>query len=76
MARDIVDFGGKVLLITNKKIMISGKGIMQVYIDEQNEYLFAIQSIVPLQLFIDSYAKLKGFEAGNFQRGTKVTMIE
>ena len=76
MARDIVDFGGKVLLITNEKNITPEKNIMPVYINEHDEYLFAIQSIVPIQLFIDSYAKAKGFEAGNFQRGSKITMIE
>lgn len=76
MAKDIVDFGGKVLLITNKKIKYSRQNLMQLYVDEPNEYLFPILSIVPIQLFVDSYAKLEGFEAGNFSRGAKVTMVE
>jgi len=76
MAEDIAGFGGKVLLITNEKINFSSPNIMQVYINEQDEYLFAIQSIIPVQMFIDSYAKQKGFEAGSFSRGAKVTVTE
>ncbi len=76
MAEDIAGFGGKVLLVTNEKINFSSPNIMQVYIDEQDEYLFAIQSIIPVQIFIDSYAKQRGFEAGSFSRGAKVTVTE
>jgi len=76
MAEDIAGFGGKVLLIANEKINFSSPNIMQVYINEQDEYLFAIQSIIPVQIFIDSYAKQRGFEAGSFSRGAKVTVTE
>ena len=76
MAEDISGFGGKVWLITNKHPELSGKNIVTSYVDEPDEYLFSVQSIIPVQLFIDSYAKSKGFEAGSFSRGAKVTMIE
>lgn len=76
MADDITGYGGKVLLLTNEKLRFSGKNIMQIYIDEPDEYLFSVNSVVPLQLFIDSYAKSKGFEAGSFSRGAKVTETE
>jgi len=76
MAEDITEFGGKVLLITNEKLQFSNDRIMQIYIDEPDEYLFSIRSIIPLQLIVDSYAKSKGFEAGSFSRGAKVTVVE
>ncbi len=76
MAEDIVAFGGKVLLITNDEIEIPHQNIMKIFVAEPDEYLFSIQSIVPVQLFIDAYAKAKGFEAGSFSRGAKVTVIE
>ena len=76
MAEDIAEFGGKVLLITNKKLKLPDDKIIQIFIDEPDEFLFSIQSIIPVQLFIDSYAKLKGFEAGSFSRGAKVTIQE
>ena len=76
MAEDISEFGGKVLIVTNKKIQTSNKNIMQIFINEPDEFLFSIQSIIPVQLFIDSYAKSNGREAGNFYRGAKVTTTE
>jgi glucosamine--fructose-6-phosphate aminotransferase (isomerizing) len=76
MAEDIIEFGGKILVITNKKLNLSARNFMQIFLDEPDEYLFSIQSVIPVQLFIDSYAKSKGFEAGSFSRGSKVTTIE
>lgn len=76
MADDIAGFGGKVLLITNKKPDLHNDKIMQIFIDEPDEYLFSVQSVVPVQLFIDQYAKSKGYEAGSFSRGSKVTLTE
>lgn len=76
MANDIAHFGGKVILITNAKTEISNSNILVVPIEEQDEFLFSIQSIIPIQLFIDSYTKKRGFEAGSFSHGAKVTEIE
>lgn len=76
MAEDIAEFGGKVWLITNKKSKIQNKNILQTYINQPDEYLFSIESIVPVQLFVDAYAKTHGFEAGSFSRGAKITVIE
>ncbi len=76
MAEDIIAFGGKVLLITNAGISLSDKNLKVLHQDEDDEYLFSIQSIIPIQLFIDSFAKAKGFEAGSFSHGAKVTEIE
>ncbi len=76
MAEDIAEFGGKVWLITNTKIVPNSKNILPMYINQPDEYLFSVQSIVPVQLFIDAYAKTHGFEAGSFSRGAKVTVIE
>lgn len=78
MAEDIAQFGGKVWLLTNAKAALSKHNdhILPVYIDEQDEFLFSVQSIIPVQLFIDEYAKRHGFEAGSFSRGAKVTITE
>lgn len=76
MAEDIAEFGGKVWLITNTKTKIKNSNILQTNINQPNEYLFSIESVVPVQLFVDAYAKTHGFEAGSFSRGAKVTIIE
>jgi len=76
MAEDIASFGGKVWLITNVRVDVESKSILPFFIDEPDEFLFSVQSIVPVQLFVDAYAKSKNFEAGSFSRGAKVTIIE
>lgn len=76
MANDIADNGGKVLLITNADSKIANNNVYTIVIEEQDEFLFSIQSIIPIQLFIDEFAKQRGFEAGSFAIGGKVTMIE
>ncbi len=76
MAKDIANFGGKVLIITNSDINISNNKIKILHIPEEDEFLFSIESIIPVQLYIDEYAKNKGFEAGSFSHGAKVTAVE
>jgi glucosamine--fructose-6-phosphate aminotransferase (isomerizing) len=76
MAEDINRFGGKVVLITNDHTDYSNSHLLQINIDEMDEYLFSILSVVPMQLFVDMYAKSRGFEAGSFSRGAKVTVTE
>lgn len=76
MSEDIAKFGGKVLLITNRKNPSPDINVRQVFIDMPDEYLFSVQAIVPVQLFVDSFAKSKNFEAGSFSRGAKVTETE
>jgi glucosamine--fructose-6-phosphate aminotransferase (isomerizing) len=76
MAQDIANHGGKVLLITNAPPKLSHSNILVLPIDEEDEYLFSIQSIIPVQLFIDSFAKARGYEAGSFAHGAKVTEEE
>ncbi len=76
MAEDIAHIGGKVLLITNAKLNIANNNILILPIEAQDDFLFSIQSIIPIQLFIDSYTKVNGYEAGNFVVGAKVTMVE
>ena len=76
MAKDISGYGGKVLLITNSDIHPEDNTIMVLPVNTKDEYLFSIESIIPVQLFIDYYAKRRGFEAGGFSRGGKVTAVE
>jgi glutamine---fructose-6-phosphate transaminase (isomerizing) len=76
MAEDIAGFGGKVILISNKNNNPTDRNILHIFIDEPDEYLFSVHGVVPVQLFIDLYAKSNGFEAGSFSRGAKITLTE
>jgi glutamine---fructose-6-phosphate transaminase (isomerizing) len=76
MAEDIAGFGGKVLLFSNTNTSVKEPGIMHVMVDGLDEYIFSVNAIFPVQLLVDSYARKRGFEAGSFSRGAKVTRSE
>ncbi len=76
MAADIAGFGGKVMVITNKNPQLSDQNIMVITLNHPDEYLFSIQSIVPVQLMVNYLALAKGLEAGNFVHGGKITLTE
>ncbi len=76
MAEDIARFGGKVLLLTNGDKNFDDANIFPIQIDCDDEYIFSILSVIPVQILIDEYAKVRGYEAGSFSRGAKVTVVE
>jgi glucosamine--fructose-6-phosphate aminotransferase (isomerizing) len=76
LAVDITKFGGRVVVITNSQADFSNPDIYPVHIPCQDEYLFPIPAIVPLQFMVNQWATDEGNEPGNFTRGAKVTITE
>ena len=76
MADDIVTFGGRVLLITNSSVHINNPGICSFRVQCENEFLFPVPAIIPLQFIVNQWATDEGNEPGNFTRGAKVTTTE
>jgi len=76
MASDIAKYGGKVLVITNKDPEIPDSNVKVILINQPNEYLYSIQSIIPVQLMVNHLALTEGYEPGNFVHGGKVTLAE
>jgi glucosamine--fructose-6-phosphate aminotransferase (isomerizing) len=76
LAEDITKFGGRVILITNSLTGFNSPDIYPIRIPCQDEYLFPIAAIVPLQFIVNQLAVEEGNEPGNFTRGAKVTTIE
>lgn len=76
MATDIAKFQGEVIIITNKDPHLSNENIRVITINQPDEYLFSIQSIMPVQFMVNYLALAKGFEPGNFVHGGKVTLTE
>lgn len=76
LAEDITKFGGRVVLITNSNTGFSNPDIYPIHIPCQDEYLFAIPAIIPLQFLVNQRATDEGNEPGNFTRGAKVTITE
>ena len=76
LAEDITRLDGKVVLITNNANGFKNPGIFPVYIPCQDEFLFPIPAIVPLQLIVNQWAVEEGKQPGNFTAGAKVTTTE
>ncbi|MCX6255792.1 MAG: SIS domain-containing protein [Bacteroidia bacterium] len=76
LSEDITKFGGRVVLITNSLIDFNNPDIYPVRIPCQDEYLFPIPAIIPLQFIVNRWALDEGNEPGNFTRGAKVTTTE
>lgn len=76
VTKDILKFGGKVLLITDETPAIKDNNLFSIVIPCANEELFAIPSVIPLQLIVNQWATESGNEPGYFTRGAKVTVIE
>ncbi|HZY24294.1 MAG TPA: SIS domain-containing protein [Bacteroidales bacterium] len=76
MAEDITRFGGKVVLITNSSASVTNTNIFPILIPCQDEYLFPVAAIIPLQFIVNQWATDEGHEPGNFIMGAKVTTTE
>ena len=76
LADDITKFGGRVVLITNSQEVSANPDVLPVHIPCQDEFLFPIPAIVPLQFIVNQWATDAGNEPGDFTRGAKVTLTE
>ncbi|NOY37307.1 MAG: SIS domain-containing protein [Chlorobi bacterium] len=76
MAVDIAGFNGKVVLITNADLRFSEPNIHVLQIPVEDEYLFAVSGVIPLQFIVISRALDLGLKPGYFTRGAKVTKEE
>lgn len=76
LAGDITRFGGKVLFITNSQQYFNNSNILAINISCEDEYLFPVAAIVPLQFIVNQWAVDAGHEPGNFIMGAKVTTTE
>ncbi len=74
--RDVLRFGGKVLLITDQVPAITDDNLFAVVIPCTNEPLFAITSVIPMQLIVNRWSIEEENKPGDFTRGAKVTEIE
>jgi glutamine---fructose-6-phosphate transaminase (isomerizing) len=76
LAEDITKYGGRVVLITNSLARFRNPDIYTIRIPCEDEYLFPIPAIVPLQFIVNQWAVNEGLEPGNFMMGAKVTITE
>jgi glucosamine--fructose-6-phosphate aminotransferase (isomerizing) len=76
MARDMAGFGGRVLIITNIEMDLSDPNLRVFHLGVRDEYLFAVGSVIPLQIMVNTRAIELGRAPGVFTRGAKITRTE
>lgn len=76
LVKDILKFEGKVIFITDSNSMFENENLCTITIPCTNAELFAIPSIVPVQLLINTWATKCRIVPGEFIHGAKVTSIE
>jgi glutamine---fructose-6-phosphate transaminase (isomerizing) len=76
LAEDIIHFGGRVIILSNKDPEAIPEGMFCLNIPCEQEYFFSIPAIIPLQFMVNQCAWEKGSIPGEFIRGSKVTRIE
>ena len=78
LVNDILDFGGRVLLVSDSAdAMAQRERLTVVTAPCATPELFAIPAIIPVQLAIEAWAReAKGITPGEFTHGNKVTAVE
>lgn len=75
MAIEIADLGGKVVLMTSKEVP-SHDNIVSIVLSPGGPELFPLVCAVPQELLIDQMASDRGWTAGVFAHGSKITAKE
>lgn len=76
LADDLIRFGAKVILITDTACKKDSDGLLVINVPCGHEDTFAMLSVIPMQLMINSWACSKGMVPGDFSHGAKVTSRE
>jgi glucosamine--fructose-6-phosphate aminotransferase (isomerizing) len=73
---NILKFDGKVLFVTDNKTGIRHDNLFEIEIKGQDPDMWSILSVIPIQMLVIDWAKIKGMTPGEFSHGGKVTVIE
>lgn len=75
LADDLISYGAKVIFVTDAD-MVSSDRMCVINVPCEEEHMFVIQSVIPIQLLIDEWSCRKGMIPGDFTHGHKVTCRE
>jgi glucosamine--fructose-6-phosphate aminotransferase (isomerizing) len=73
MVRDILDFGGEVLVVTNVNDLPQEERLRVWLTSRCDEYFFPVLSLIPFQLLACRIAETKGIEPGKLTKSKYVT---
>jgi len=75
LARDIAEFGGKVVIVDSDK-ELEGERIFNLVLPPLDEFCTPLLEILPIQLLSWSAATERGLQPGRFDKAAKVTLCE
>lgn len=73
---DILSFGGRVILVSDREHYVQNDNLCNIVVPLVEGPLCPMVHVIPLQLVVEDLAQRKGFTAGDFAHGNKVTAIE
>ncbi len=73
---DILSFGGRVILVSDREHVNAHENLCCITVPSASSSYYPMLSVIPLQFIVDDLAARKGFTAGDFSHGQKVTAIE
>lgn len=76
LVADVLSFNGKVILVSDISSGIESVNLLEINVHCGDPDLFAIPSIVPVQLIVNAWAEEMELVPGSFTHGAKVTSIE
>ncbi|MGQ9632131.1 MAG: SIS domain-containing protein [bacterium] len=76
LAKEIADFGGLTLLITNEDVKASSRNLHIVKLKAVDEYLSPLLEILPMEMLACTIAEKKGIKPWSFSRISKTTTRE
>ncbi len=76
LAQDVLQFGGKVILLSDTPALPPREHLVQLCIPCPCEELSPITTVLPVQLLVNAWAEAQGLTPGDFSHGAKVTVSE
>lgn len=68
---NVLTYGGKICVLSNRKIELTHPQFLSVYIDLQNEFVAPLLEIIPIELFVYKLGEQRGLNPGILTRVRK-----
>ena len=72
MAEEMAGFGARVVIFSGRRVK-SDNGLFVIELEPGDDYLLPLTAAIPQELLLAQMAKDRGWTAGVFERGSKVT---
>ena len=76
LARDILRYGGKVVMVSDRPAGIHSENLCNFIVPCPEEVLCPVTTVIPVQRMVNDWAEARGMTPGSFSHGAKVTVTE